>query len=65
MSPTTLLSKPPGPGWMRKCPQCRRWFALKYQETSINDQGVRVKVFGCRSCGAQIEFAKRHPPKAV
>jgi hypothetical protein len=60
-----ILEKPPQPGWLRACPRCRRWFALRLEAKRHDPVAGYLRVFRCRYCGEETIFADRHPPAAL
>lgn len=60
-----ILAEPPRLGTCRVCDRCRAWFALvKIAEREDAVTGS-VTTYRCRKCGAETQFAERHPPGAV
>jgi hypothetical protein len=60
-----ILQTPPQPGWLRICPHCLRWFALRLLMEKADPVLGRVRRFRCASCGRETVFAERLPPGAI
>ena len=61
---TSILPQPLDVGWTRRCPLCRRAFAL--QLVSAEERGdVRVEKFRCKYCQHEAEFGDRLPRRVI
>lgn len=61
----TILPRPPRAGWLRRCPACRRWFALGLCGVTEHALVGPLKEYRCRRCGHSVTFASRYPPRTV
>lgn len=62
---TGIVEKPLGVDWLRTCPACGMRRALVFTEKRHNELGQELTVYRCKSCGAETEFADRHPPGTI
>jgi hypothetical protein len=60
-----LLPRPIPPGLLRVCPDCRRWFALKFVTSVNDDQQGTLKTYRCKYCKTEFKFASRHPDGSI
>jgi hypothetical protein len=60
-----LLEYPLGPGVLRACPACGRWFALKFESERPVDLAGMLRTYRCKHCGVATTYADRHSPDAI
>ena len=64
-----IVDRPIGPGLLRRCPECRRWFALLSIETRERpDEAVpRIDLvrYECKHCGFVLEKVKEFDPRCL
>jgi hypothetical protein len=60
-----ILPRPARPGWLRICPACRRWLALRFRAERTDPLCDRIRVYRCSACGKETAFAARHPRGAL
>ena len=61
----SILKKPPGPGFLRSCPACGKWFALKPTQTQQHPTYGNLRSFRCKFCGNETTFAQKLPPRVL
>jgi hypothetical protein len=55
-----IIPRPIDVGWLRRCPSCKRSFAM--QEISREKRGtVTVVKYRCRHCAHEREHGDSHP----
>ncbi len=60
-----ILPEPLRPHGMRICPNCGKWWALKFVSTRRDDLAGRIDLYRCKKCGRETVYAGRHTPGAV
>jgi hypothetical protein len=61
----SVLKKPPKPGFLRSCPKCGKWFALKLTQTLPDPMYGSLSSFLCKFCGKETTFAENRPPRVL
>lgn len=61
MHETPFLPTPPSAGVLRRCDSCRRWLALELQHTVPDKIVGELRIYRCKYCGAEFEFAESLP----
>jgi hypothetical protein len=57
----SFLREPPGPGTLRICPRCKKWFALVHVRTDKHPTLSELAHYKCKSCGLEVRFGKSFP----
>jgi DNA-directed RNA polymerase subunit RPC12/RpoP len=60
-----ILSEPPRVGFLKRCPSCRKRFALKLAQSEPHQVLGRIDEYRCQYCGSMVVYAKQLPPDAV
>jgi hypothetical protein len=60
-----ILERPLGPGVLRACQCCKRWFALRCEAVRADKLLGQVRTYRCQHCQSVVEAAERLPPKAI
>jgi hypothetical protein len=65
MDNTSLLPSPLQPSLLRRCPLCRKLFALRRLRVETDDKVGEVSVYRCQKCGQESKFVTCLPPHTL
>lgn len=58
-----FVHQPAGPGLLRICPKCTRWWALEFIRGETDEQHGTLHHYRCKKCENEVAFSPASDPR--
>lgn len=62
-APLGFVHQPAGPGLLRICPKCARWWALELDRTETDQRHGELHHFRCKKCDSEVVYSAQSDPR--